>query len=96
MHIPKNNNERLNKRTMPRADELTEKQTEQLNARFRLISLIEGGKTPNQALQHLFSEFADMQKSKRWAQKIYAAYKKYGVSGIIDGRLSNKRPVLLT
>lgn len=96
MYKPNNKNNGQNKKAIPRPDELTQKQTEQLNARFRLISLIEGGKTPNEALKHLFNEFADLQKSKRWAQKIYANYKKYGVNGIIDGRLSNKRPALLT
>lgn len=95
MYIPKNKEGR-NKKPMPRPDELTEKQTEQLNARFRLISLIEGGKTPNEALKHLFNEFADLKKSKRWAQRIYADYKKHGINGIIDGRLSNKPLTLLT
>lgn len=96
MHKKYDKNKRQNKKAIPRPDELTEKQEAQLNARFRLISLIEGGKSPNEALKHLFSEFADLRKSKRWAQKIYANYKKYGVNGIIDGRLSNARPTLLT
>lgn len=96
MYKPNNENGRRNKKAIPRPEELTEKQTHQLNVRFRLISLIEGGKTPNEALKHLLSEVADLRKSIRWAQRIYAAYKKHGINGIIDGRLSNKPLTLLT
>ncbi|MEJ7848375.1 MAG: Mu transposase C-terminal domain-containing protein [Pyrinomonadaceae bacterium] len=94
MYIPKP--ERGIKKRTPRADELSEKQSEQVNARFRLISYIESGKTPREALKHLSDKYPDLKKGVRWAQKIYRSFLEKGINGIIDGRLSNQRPTLLT
>lgn len=97
MYLPKDNEP---KKRLPRADELSEKQQEDLNMNFRLICLVEGGKSPAKALKHLKEQLAaegiEFKKKKRWAQTLVADYYKKGTEALFDKRTLNKRPTVLT
>lgn len=83
--------------SVPRSDELTEKQLAEFAQRYQVVCLIEGGKTARQALEHMMSLDPAFKPSLRWAQNIHARFKRQGVKGLLDGRTHNKNgKVVLT
>lgn len=77
---------------VPRADELTVEQLEEFARNYRLVCLLQAGRSAQEALQHLAQEFKSVPRTERWVWKVYARYRKEGAKGLLDGRRSNKNP----
>jgi len=75
---------------LPRIETLSEKQIVNLTQNHSLVSAIENSKSVKDALAAVRRQFPEFNRSVRWAQKLYASYKRYGVTALFDGRLKNQ------
>ena len=74
-------------RAIPRADTLKGKQLEEFGIKYRLVCLVDSGRSPRQALEHLRPEHPVLKKrTQRWAQQLVKRYKKHGVAALVDHR----------
>lgn len=74
-------------RAVPRADTLKGKQLEEFGIKYRLVCLVNNGRSPRQALEHLRPEHPMLNKrTERWAQQLVQNYKKHGVAALLDHR----------
>lgn len=74
-------------RSIPRADTLKGKQLEEFGIKYRLVCLVDSGRSPRQALEHLRPEYPILKKrTQRWAQQLVQSYKKHGVAALLDHR----------
>ena len=74
-------------RAVPRADTLKGKQLDEFGIKYRLVCLVNNGRSPRQALEHLRSEHPMLNKrTERWAQQLVQNYKKHGVAALLDHR----------
>jgi putative transposase len=82
---------------VPRADTLTDEQIKIIARNNWLVSLIQSGLSPNEALKRLQAEFPDIPRSARWAQKLYMRYREKGARALLDNRYRNKQQnIILT
>jgi len=81
---------------IPRIDTLSESQIETLARNYRLVSLIEGGKSPQAALEYLREEYPNIPMSTRWAQKLHKRFREQGTKGLLDRRFQNTNVQVLT
>lgn len=75
---------------IPRADQMSDEQLEEFARNYRLVCLLEAGRSAKDALDQLQGEFKDVPRTNRWVWKVYARYRKEGAKGLLDGRHSNK------
>lgn len=68
----------------PRADEMSAKQLEEFGKRYRLVSLVEAGRSPCEALEHL-----GINGSESWVRKLCCRFKSQGAVGLLDRRAEN-------
>ncbi len=68
----------------PRADEFSDEKLTEFGKKFQLICLLEAGRSPREALEHL-----GIKGTEQWVRKLYKRYKEQGVSGLLDGRIRN-------
>jgi putative transposase len=74
-------------RAVPRADALKGKQLDEFGVKYRLVCLVNNGRSPRQALEHLRPEHPVLKKrTQRWAQHLVQNYKKHGVAALLDHR----------
>jgi putative transposase len=71
---------------IPRVDTLTDEQLEDLNLKFRLVSLIKAGLRPRDALERLAAECPGLNYTARWAEKLYRRYEEHGAQALVDRR----------
>ncbi|MGI8655584.1 MAG: Mu transposase C-terminal domain-containing protein [Pyrinomonadaceae bacterium] len=77
-------------------EELSETQIETIARNYRLVSLIENGKSPREALEYLREEYPNIPTSTRWAQKLHKRFREHGTKGILDQRFQNKPTIVMT
>jgi putative transposase len=68
----------------PRADEFSDEKLNEFGKKYQLVCLLEAGKSPREALEHL-----GIKGSESWVRKIHRRYKQQGVSGLLDRRAQN-------
>jgi putative transposase len=86
----------MKKIDIPRIEELSDTQLETLARNYRLVSLIEGGRSPREALEYLRPEYPNIPMSVRWAQKVCKRFRECGARGLVDQRLQNKATTVMT
>lgn len=75
---------------LPRIETLSENQIINLAQNHTFVSAVENGTSIRNALKLTSRQFPGFKRTMRWAQKLYANYKKKGVPALLDGRLNNK------
>jgi putative transposase len=81
---------------IPRIETLSDTQIETLARNYRLVSLIEGGRSPREAMEYLREEYPNIPMSTRWAQKLVKRFREHGTKGLLDRRFQNKNVQVLT
>jgi putative transposase len=81
---------------VPRIETLSESQIETLARNYRLVSLIENGRSPREALEYLRAEYPDIPASTRWAQKLVKRFREHGTKGLLDQRYNSLANLVMT
>lgn len=68
----------------PRADEMSDKQLADFGKRYRLVCLVQAGRSPGEALAHV-----GIEGSESWVRKLCKRYKALGAAGLLDRRAKN-------
>src|SRR5689334_18758057 len=79
-----------------RVDTLSDERLEDLNLKFRLVSLIKAGLRPRDALKRLAAEQPGLHHyTARWAEKLYRRYEEQGAPALADRRWQRKIEVVV-
>jgi putative transposase len=81
-------NEKLD---LPRVDEMNDKQHEALAKRYLMINLMKGGTPTREAIER-----AGLEITASAGRKLLKRFEQYGVQGLVDQRIRNKRVEVLT
>ena len=75
-----------------RPEDLSERQLLQFNLKYRLVTMVENGCSPKNALLHMNKALSElkMKGSVRWINKLLHRKRLHGVLGLLDGRMKNK------